>query len=556
MQSITGLANALNEKITSVDNFHMLITEIEQGMYDYDNVIASLFAVIAQIDRRMASDDRKMNILQNALAKKGYLNDDERPLFEYMNMVAALPENVAGTVYYEFFCLNGNNYADMFTLLMDRYDFLPKMEKKSKKVDMMIREICDNLNEDSDTTFSTNEIYEYFIESKKDYLLSIQEAKVVGVEANVVNAPAQEIQPKPSAPQDYDNMSFDEIKRLAEQGDAEAMCRLGICYLNGESVDKNYISAFEWFKKSAKLGCVDAMNRVGVRYFQGQGTSQNNEEAFKWFKQAAEKGHIKAMDNLADCYYNGDGIEQNYSAAFEWYKKAADLGYDVAMVHLGNCYHYGYGVDKDENVAFEWYKKAAELGNETAMEIIKGNDSNSNGVIIIGPKGTKKKGLGKLIQFCIDEGYASELNSPIVIVDLDSDVSPESMNDLLSNYEENIWRNRIVVFIDSSNAVKEYGEYSYQTVVSTHGSFVKVGIRLVLLRSIDTILIHGNLDKALSKYNKGTLDVYDDDMECIRHKLMQATEIIMAILYSIQMIRPKIIIHCTTAMAKKKLKIL
>lgn len=183
IQSITGLSNALNEKIVSVDNFHMLTEEINQGVYDCGNVIASIFSVIAQIDRRMAADARKMNIIRNALVNKGYLNDEGLPLFQYMKMVAALPDKVAGTIYYEFFCLNGNGYACMFANLMECYVFLPRMEKKSKKVDMIIQGICDSNYEDSDTVFSTTEIYDYFLESKIDYLSSIREAKVNDAES-------------------------------------------------------------------------------------------------------------------------------------------------------------------------------------------------------------------------------------------------------------------------------------------------------------------------------------------------------------------------------------
>ena len=191
VQSIKGLANALNEKITSVDNFHTLITEIEHGIYDYGNVIASIFTVIAQIDRRTAGDERKLDLINKAMTDKGYLNDDEHSLREYMQMVADLPEKTAGSDYYEFYCLTDNTYAAMFAELMQSYVFLPKLEKKSKKVDKIIDGILESYDADPDTPFTTNDLYDYFIESKIDYLTSIQDANVI--ETTAVEQPQAQI---------------------------------------------------------------------------------------------------------------------------------------------------------------------------------------------------------------------------------------------------------------------------------------------------------------------------------------------------------------------------
>ena len=173
IDTIGSLANALNEKIKSIDNYHSLIEEIALGKFDSENIIAIIFGIISQIDKRTAEDSRKMENIHIAMSKQGYLNDNELPITEYMNCVAKLPDNVVGTIYYEFSCLNGNDYAEMFCEVIENYSMLPKMEKKSKKLDVIINGILESHNVDSDTEFSTNEIYDYFIEGKKDYLLNI-----------------------------------------------------------------------------------------------------------------------------------------------------------------------------------------------------------------------------------------------------------------------------------------------------------------------------------------------------------------------------------------------
>lgn len=175
IDTIGSLANALNEKIKSIDNYHSLIEEIALGKFDGENIIAIIFGIISQIDKRTAEDSRKMENVHIAMSKQGYLNDNELPITEYMNCVAKLPDNVVGTIYYEFSCLNGNDYAEMFCEVIENYSMLPKMEKKSKKLDVIINGILESHNIDSDTSFSTNEIYDYFIEGKIDYLISIND---------------------------------------------------------------------------------------------------------------------------------------------------------------------------------------------------------------------------------------------------------------------------------------------------------------------------------------------------------------------------------------------
>lgn len=43
-------------------------------------------------------------------------------------------------------------------------------------------------------------------------------------------------------------------RKAAEQGNAEAQCNLGVCYMNGTGVDMNQRKAKEWIKKSKEEG--------------------------------------------------------------------------------------------------------------------------------------------------------------------------------------------------------------------------------------------------------------------------------------------------------------
>ncbi|MCH5150863.1 MAG: sel1 repeat family protein [Spirochaetales bacterium] len=46
--------------------------------------------------------------------------------------------------------------------------------------------------------------------------------------------------------------NIEELIEKAKQGDADAQCRLGVLYNNGESVKQDYDKAFEWHEKTAK----------------------------------------------------------------------------------------------------------------------------------------------------------------------------------------------------------------------------------------------------------------------------------------------------------------
>ena len=165
---------------------------------------------------------------------------------------------------------------------------------------------------------------------------------------------------------DY-NEALSWYKKSAQCNNSSGINALGYCYNFGQGVEKDYAKAVEWFTKSAELGNRDAMNNLGLRYYYGEGVEKDYAKAVEWFTKSAELGNRDAMFNLGLCYYNGKGIEQDYTKAVEWYTKSAELGNRNAMNSLGFCYDRGNGVEQDYTKAVEWYTKSANLGNRDAM---------------------------------------------------------------------------------------------------------------------------------------------------------------------------------------------
>lgn len=186
---------------------------------------------------------------------------------------------------------------------------------------------------------------------------------------------------------------FDEIKAKAEHGSPDAQTRLGTLYENGLGVTTNWAEAFKWYSKAAEQTNAEAEFRVGLCYFTGHGlpaqkltkedvdflikegidpsrvtyvtrAGQETREqiAVDWFRKAAAQGYPSAQYYLGNCYFNSNGVTQDYAAALKWYRKAAEQGSAQAQLSLGTCYYFGCGTNKDLIEAVNWYRRAAEQG--------------------------------------------------------------------------------------------------------------------------------------------------------------------------------------------------
>ena len=161
--------------------------------------------------------------------------------------------------------------------------------------------------------------------------------------------------------------NIDELKKAAEQGYAQAQYNLGVCYANGDGVEKNPTEAVKWYRKAAEQGDALAQCNLGVCYANGNGVEKNLNEAVKWHRKAAEQGDAKAQYNLGWCYFFGYGVEKDFKEAVNWYRKAAEQGNAQAQCNLGICYALGKGVEKNLSEAVKWYRKAAEQGDAQAQ---------------------------------------------------------------------------------------------------------------------------------------------------------------------------------------------
>ncbi len=166
----------------------------------------------------------------------------------------------------------------------------------------------------------------------------------------------------PAQQADSDREFFEKIKIKAEQGDAQAQFRLGICYELGRGVPKDEAEAVKWCRKAADQGHAPAQCSLGWHYNFGRGLPQDYAEAVKWVRKAADQGYGRAQWSLGLSYTLGHGVPKDEAEAVKWYRKAADQGNADGQYSLGVCYNLGEGVPKDYAEAVKWFRKAADQG--------------------------------------------------------------------------------------------------------------------------------------------------------------------------------------------------
>ena len=193
------------------------------------------------------------------------------------------------------------------------------------------------------------------------------------------------------------------LQRLADDGNAHVMFRLGKMYATGVGVARDEAEAARWYRRGADAGNVNATAALAEALLEGHGTTVDQQQGVRLLKTAAAREHVGAMYRLAHIllegkldakdpaeaarlltkgaearhapsmvelgrmYTNGIGVPADARGGATWYRQAAELNYSPGMVNLGWAYEHGTGIETDLAQAAMWYKRAVELGNTIGM---------------------------------------------------------------------------------------------------------------------------------------------------------------------------------------------
>ena len=197
-------------------------------------------------------------------------------------------------------------------------------------------------------------------------------------------------------------------EQASEAGDARAQNNLGLIYVRGEDVERDYDLAFELFSVAAEQGQREALTNLSVMYASGFGVDVDEAQSVRLLEQArrargltlstlleqvgfpydarlaeqdwslplspaneqaARGGDPVALYLTALRYLNGAGVRQDIPVGVERMQRAADLGMGTAQFMLGLMYAHGRNLPQDYGHAYVWTSRAALAAVPGAAEV-------------------------------------------------------------------------------------------------------------------------------------------------------------------------------------------
>lgn len=126
-------------------------------------------------------------------------------------------------------------------------------------------------------------------------------------------------------------LAFDWFGRAAAQANRDAIWELAAMEYNGIGTPKNSARALQLHLKAAELGQVDAMYKLGVAYISGIAVERDYPSALRWLARSAAYGDAYgrnpvrsgAQNAIGSIYENGHGVTRDLALAYAWYMLAS-----------------------------------------------------------------------------------------------------------------------------------------------------------------------------------------------------------------------------------------
>ena len=135
--------------------------------------------------------------------------------------------------------------------------------------------------------------------------VTVHYARVLALAVVLVGISALILSPSVCAQQPVSQLPLDELRALAEQGDAGAQFTLGLRCQFGLGVPEDNAEFVRWFRLAADQGHAGAQVNLWVLYANGEGVPLDDAESVRWYRLAADQGHAGAQHYLGLFYGNG-----------------------------------------------------------------------------------------------------------------------------------------------------------------------------------------------------------------------------------------------------------
>jgi len=117
-----GIATKLNEKIESVDSYHLLSQEL--GLKRFGRCVTDIYRILALLDKRMIDDPRKMANIRESLNKRKILSKKLVSAKAYLSDVCETHEDHVGIVYMEILAHTESRIAQMTGAMLERWNLV------------------------------------------------------------------------------------------------------------------------------------------------------------------------------------------------------------------------------------------------------------------------------------------------------------------------------------------------------------------------------------------------------------------------------------------------
>lgn len=160
------------------------------------------------------------------------------------------------------------------------------------------------------------------------------------------------------------------LQKDCASGNADDCAALGLLYLQGREVERDYLKAVELLGTACEEG-FHGCALLAAMYETGEGVKQDYSKAAKFYGQACGAREAVGCYNLASMYADGqEGIKQDYSKAAELYGLACHRGDAKGCFNLGSMYYYGQGVPQGKTDALKYYEEACELNEQSGCDAV------------------------------------------------------------------------------------------------------------------------------------------------------------------------------------------
>ena len=101
---------------------------------------------------------------------------------------------------------------------------------------------------------------------------------------------------------------------------------------------KKYSNAYPLLTKASKMHLLPAQHTLGLLYINGDGVQKDYDKARYWLERAALANHPMSLYDLGVMYRNGEGVDRDIQKAIVLYEKSATLRNQNAMRELVKIY--------------------------------------------------------------------------------------------------------------------------------------------------------------------------------------------------------------------------